>query len=237
MRPRSLSMFLLVVAGCGDTGQALVDYPLRASGAGGAFDAGAWRVTLDVARVGIGPIYFCATETASMDLCGTAVNEFAGVAAFDALRPEAQELGRIVGVTGGIRSVTFDYAITWFNRQAAPVPSPAAPGGHSAHFEGRAEQPGRSLRFVADVDIVPQFAGTLAVQGTRVQTTEVRDSRIQLDLQVEPRAWFQQVDFDELAAVAGDPVVVPMASRSHNALVIAMAALHPPEFRWSSTNP
>lgn len=229
MRWLLLTMLLM---GCGDTGQKTVSYPLIATGTLGTFSAGAWEVTLDVAEVALGPIYFCATEGASMDLCPAAVNELADVAVVNAVDPAAQALGQIVGVTGEIRSATYDFGITWFNRQTSPQASAKAPGGHSAHFQGSAIRGATTLRFVSDVDVLPPQQGTLAVQGARM-TASVRDSRQTLHVTLDPGAWWSDVDFDELAALGGDPVVVPATSRAHNALVLRMTTVAAPTFTWS----
>jgi hypothetical protein len=229
MRSFLLTVFLI---GCGDTGQKPVSYPLIATGTTGPFAAGAWEVTLDVAQVALGPIYFCATEAASMDLCPAAVNEFADVAQMNALDPAEQTLGRVEGVTGEIRSATYDFGVTWFNRQTSPQASAKAPGGHSAHFEGSATRGATTLRFVSDVDVIPPQQGTLAVQGARM-VASVHDSRQTLRIAIDPGAWWSDVDFDELAALSGDPVVVTATSRAHNALVLRMTTVAMPSFDWS----
>jgi hypothetical protein len=225
---RALGLCILLM-GCGDTGQKRVSYPILGAGAGGEFTVGDWTVTLEVGRVAIGPIYFCATEAASSSLCSVAVNEFADVAEFDALSMAEQPIGEVRGVTGQIRSTTYDWGINWFPRQGQPTPAEAAPGGHSAHFEGTARRGAESVRFEADIDVPPTLAGTLAVQGLRVTpTVDVQNSALQLTVSVDPRAWWAQVDFDELAAA---PMVEP-GSRAYSALSTAMRVGTPPRFEW-----
>lgn len=232
--------FLLVMllgglgsSGCGETGQEEVSYPVFAAGTAPApFIVGAYEVTLDVAQVGFGPVYFCATAAASSDLCPAALAEFASTATLDGVNDEAQQLGDVRGVTGEIRSATYDYAITWLSTQRNPTPAPGAPGGHSAHFEGRAVGGATEFRFVADVDVVPQLQGSRAVQGARV-SANVQDSSVRLDVRFDPGAWWRSVDFSELEALGGDPVVVPAGSRAMNAVVIGMTATAPPTFEWS----
>ena len=234
LRPHLLALCaLLVCAGCGSTGQREIDYPLFARGQAPApFQAGEWVVTLEVARVGFGPAYFCATAAASSDLCPVAVAEFASSAELDALNPTPQELGTVEGVSGTIRSSTYDYAFTWLNTQRSPRPTAAAPLGHSAHFEGRASRGGQTFRFVADVDVTPQTQGARAVQGARVEA-DVQDSNIRLDLRVDATAWWRNVDFNELAQSDRDVVVVSPTSRAYSALVIAMTATATPVLEWS----
>jgi hypothetical protein len=224
---------LLLCVGCGSTGQREVSYPLFASGQAPApFRAGDWEVTLEVARVGFGPAYFCATAAASSDLCPAAVAEFAQSAEFDALSPTPQQLGSIEGVSGTIRSATYDYAYTWLTTQRSPRPTAAAPRGHSAHFEGRATRGARTIRFVADVDVLPQTQGTRVVQGARAEA-DVQDSNVRLDLRVDAAAWWRNVDFEELAQSDRDIVVVPPTSRAYSAVVIAMTATATPVLEWS----
>lgn len=226
-----LAFVLLLLAGCGDTGQVRVRYPALATGAPGTFSAGGWDVVLDVATVGFGPAYFCATAAASMDLCPTAVNELAAVAAFDALAAAPQPLGDVVGVAGALRSVAYDFGITWFTRQTAPSPAAGAPAGHSARFEGRASKGMTTFRFVADIDVAPSRAGTLAVQGARVEA-DVGAQTARLTVAVDPRRFWDDVDFDALAAEAGDPIVVAPGSRAFNSVVLRMTTTAAPTFRW-----
>ena len=218
---------------CGTTGQREIRYPFFASGRAPApFTAGDWQATLDVARVGFGPVYFCATAGASSDLCPAAVAEFADSAVVNGLNPSAQPIGEIDGVTGQINSATYDYAFTWLDTQSAAQPTSAAPGGHSAHFEGHAVRGSTTLRFVADIDVKPNIQGTRSVQGARV-TADVQSDQVRLDVRMDPSAWWAKADFNELAALGGDPVVVPQGSRTYNAVVLGMTAAAPPSFQWS----
>ncbi len=232
MRASPLILAALLTA-CGSTGQEEVRHPLFAHGTMPApFMAGAWEVTLDVARVDIGPVYFCATEAASSDLCPAAVAEFAASGLVDALDPSSQRLGEVVGFSGTVRSATWDYGFNWFTTQRAARPTATSPGGHSAHFEGRATRDGRTVRFVSDVDVRPMIQGSRAVQGARVNGT-LRAATARLDLAFDARRWWSGVDFDEVAAIEGDPAVVPATSRAHNAVVIAMTTTGAPSFTWS----
>jgi hypothetical protein len=234
MRAQEMLVSLLALAGCGSTGQQAVTVPLFAAGVAPApVTAGEWSVNLEVARVGLGPIYFCATEGASMDLCPAAVSEFAAVAVVDGLDATPRRLGDVTGVSGAIRSATYDFAVSWRARQSEPTPAAVAPDGHSAHFEGSASRGATTLRFACDVDVLPQHAGTRAVQGARA-AVDLRDGRARLDVTIDPRAWFAAVDFDELLALGGDPVVVPPSSRAANALVIHMTTTGQPVFTWST---
>jgi hypothetical protein len=160
------------------------------------------------------------------------VAELAASAAVDALDATPQRLGEVFGVTGEIRSATYDYAITWFPTQLQPTPTAAAPGGHSARFEGRATRGATTFRFVADVDVLPILRGSRAVQGARV-TAQIRGANLRVDVRLDPSAWFRAVDFEELSRQGVDPVAIRPGSAAHNALVIGMTASALPTFEWS----
>lgn len=218
--------------GCGSTGPSEVRYPIVAEGAASApFAAGDWTVTLDVARVSLGPIYFCATAAASSSLCPAAVQEFADVAEFDALRPSAQPLGFVTGAPGSIRSSSYDLGITWFTTQRTATP--AASAGRSAHFEGRATRGSRTLRFVCDVRATPMIQGAQVVQGARV-SADITGSNVRLVVRADAASWWTAVDLSEVESESGDPVVIPQSSRIHNAVVVAMTAGAPLRFEWVS---
>ena len=220
-------------AGCGSTGQNQISYPIEAEGhAPAPFMAGAWQVTLDVAQVGFGPLYFCASASSSLDTCPTAVAELAAAATVDALSPQAQPIGQVEALTEEVRSAIYGYAYTWRLTDSAPRSISGAPGGHSAHFEGTATQGASSLRFVADVDVLPTFAGTLPVQGAPVVPT-VQSADLRLGVAFDPAAWWSHVDFDDLAAAGGDPVTVTPSSRAYNALVVEMTSADRPKLTWT----
>lgn len=220
-------------AGCGATGEAEVSYPIQAEGrAPVSFAAGAWEVDLDTAQVGFGPIYFCASASSSRDTCPTAVAELTTAATVNALSPVPQPLGQIDALTAEARSAIYGYAYIWRLTESSPRALAGAPGGHSAHFEGSAAQGASTFRFVADVDVLPTFAGTLDVQGASVAPT-VQAAALRLDVAFDPASWWSAVDFAELAAVGGDPVIVPTTSRAYNALVVGMTSTDRPKFTWT----
>jgi hypothetical protein len=234
MRINQLALLVAAGAGCGSTGREEVSYPIEAQGRSPApFMAGAWQVTLEVASIGFGPLYFCASASASRDTCPTAVAEFARAAIVDALGTRPQALGEVTALAAEARSAIYGYAYIWPLTQNAPAPITGAPGGHSAHFEGTAVQGASSLRFVADVDVLPTFAGTLAVQGAAVIPT-VQRAGLRLNVTFDPSAWWRQVDFNELAAGGGDLVTVTSTSRAYNALVIAMTSTDRPTLVWTA---
>ena len=234
MRINQLVILVAAAAGCGSTGRVELSYPIEAQGRSPApFLAGDWQVSLEVANIGFGPLYFCASASASRDTCPTAVAEFAQAATVDALGNQTQALGTITALAAEVRSAIYGYAFIWPLTQGAPAAITGAPGGHSAHFEGTAVQGATRLRFVADVDVLPTFAGTLAVQGAAVIPT-VQRAGLQLNVTFDPSAWWRQVDFNELAADGGDPVRVTSTSRAYNALVIAMTSTDRPTLVWTA---
>jgi hypothetical protein len=235
MKPTKLITFLLLstLAACGSTGREKVTYPIEATGQPPAsFTAGSWQVTLDVASVGFGPLYFCASASASRDTCPTAVAELTAATTVDALSPADQPLGEVAAIQGEVRSAIYGYAFVWSLTDSAPRAIAGAPGGHSARFEGSAAQGATVLRFVADVDVLPSFAGTLAVQGAAVPRT-VQEADLRLDVTFDAATWWRGVDFDELAAVGGDPVTVTSAMRAYNAVVVGMTSIARPTFVWT----
>jgi len=236
----TLTLAVTLASACGETGQREIRYPIFAGGTAASVRAvtvGEWSVTLDVARIGFGPVYFCATEGASSSLCPAAVAELADSVEVDLLATATTpaRIGDIYGVTGSIRSATYDYAYVWLKTQSSPAPTAAAPAGHSARFEGRATRGSTTFRFSADIDIVPTLRGTRSVQGARV-TADVADEHQRLDVRFDAAAWLAQIPFDVLAAQAsGDtPVVITRGTTAYNALTIGMTAIAPPTFTWSA---
>jgi hypothetical protein len=226
-----------IALSCGQTGQREV--PLEAFAAGraaGPISIGEFTVTLQVARVGLGPFYFCATEAASSSLCPTAQAELLATATVDALDPTPQALGTGAALTGTFRSAAYDFARTWLDTEHEPRATAGAPGGHSAHFEASvAGAGGQRFRVVVDLDIDPQHQGASAVQGART-TAEVGPRGARLDVTLDASAWWSRVDVTELAELAAagaDPVVVKPDSRAWNALVLAMTVQAPPTFAWT----
>jgi hypothetical protein len=228
----SLCAALALVTACGETGQNEIAFAASARSTGNvAFTASGWSVTLTSARVSFGPLYLCATASASSDLCPTAIAEYTDAATIDLVSTAPLDLGGMLGVTGTVHSGAFDYGVTWLATQTSPTPLQAAPGGHSAHFEGAATLGARTVRFVADIDALPLYRGTRTVQGART-TAEIKDG-ITLDLVFDPVAWWSAVDFDEIAALPGDPASIPQASRATASLLLQMTTNALPSFHWT----
>ena len=233
---RAAPVALIACAACSGTGQPDVDYAaFAAPAAPGPISADhGWSVTLDQATVAFGPVYFCASESGSATLCQTAIGELLTTTAFNALDPTPRSLGTAHGLIGKIQSASYDYGIHWFLTDDAPAASPAAPGGHSAHFTGTATKAGKTVHFRADVDVVPQFQGLRAAP-SQVATATIGGEGERLDIQFAVGQWFEHVDFD-LAPTGADPYVINATTetRNHGAIVIGMTAEAPPAFVWSA---
>lgn len=229
--------FLVLFAwGCGDTVGERVTMRVSARGAETpAFGVGDFHVTLDEAQVGFGPLYLCASNVPSDELCGTALAELTTSVTVDALDPDAQPLPPLEGTTGEVRSAVFDYGISWALTSDFPTPGPGAPGGHSMKLRGTAARDDDTFEFFANVDVTVKAPGRLA---TGVATTHaLTDDRSHLTLGFDPRAWLENVDFERLAELAAEtpdePVELASGSPSYDAIVISMTARRRVVFDWS----
>jgi hypothetical protein len=188
-------------------------------------------LTLDEAIVAFGPAYFCAAASGSATLCETALAELTEIASIDALDPTPQLLGTVNGFTGEIRSASYDFGVHWFLTENQPTPAPAAPGGHSAVFRGRAVGADATVTFVASIDILAQFQGQRAVPTAKASAI-VSETGSRLEVHVDPGAWLAGVDWQAAAASSADVYPIEIGSPEHNAIVIAMVSTHPPELLW-----
>ena len=227
----------VLAVGCGETAQDLVELPVHGAGTGEtSFTSdGGWLVTLERADVALGPIYFCATPFADLDVCPRAEAELLVASSVDALDASPQMLGMAQGITATTRSSMLDYGIHW--RLTAPEPEALAGSvdGHSAVFVVRAEREGRTLRVELALDIAPRAAGANAVIGAPTGGHAIT-GREALVIRLDPVAWWRSVDFEALAAedLDGDGVVVPeRGGRTHDTIVIAMISGRLPVFEWS----
>lgn len=218
-----------VLAACGETGQVPVSAPLLVTSEGArAVVVDGWEVSLTRAELSVGPLYLCATSAASADLCPVAVGEFASAAAVDVLDAGERAIGDVTGVSGAVGSAMMDLGVAWIPTWTTPRPVSTG-AGHSLRLEGAATQAGRTVRFRADVDVVPQFQGVLAIQGIRVAGRLAPGSRVTLT--ARPAAWLSGVDFAELADLAAGqeaPLELAPGSRAYNAIIVAVTATYAP---------
>lgn len=235
-------VFAFLLCACGDTGQNT--YPLRVEGAGtatGTFavaarlppdcaapcacEDGDWQVTIERADVAFGPIYLCASERASADLCGESVAEMLDVGIIDATDPAPVLLGEGLAFTGRAQSAMWDYGRSWLLTQTLVKPDPIAPGGHSLVLRGTATKGATSFRFAADVDINASEAGLYGVQSAPVAHDFVGPFEA-LRVQIDAAAWVSRIEFDAVACGRPSVSVVDVTfgpeSIPYNALYGAM---------------
>jgi len=229
--------------GCIEASQEALEYDAVALSRGGAAaQIGEWSVTLTRADVALGPFYFCAAASGSSTLCESAVAEVTTTTVVDALGALPSPLGRVRGFSGAIESASYDFGISWFETQRQPTP--AAPlaaatrrggslGGHSIRLEAVARKGTLAVAIVADVDVVPQFQGQNAIS-TAPASADVRSSATRLEVVVEPVAWLRQLDFDAIAASGKSPFAITPGTVEHNAILVAIKNLSPPDLRWAA---
>jgi hypothetical protein len=221
-----------LLSACGETGQSRIEFPLYGQGVSNeAFEVDGFTVQLTKAQVGIGPLYVCASARSSSDLCPSAVAELTSSMTVDALDTMRQRIGTMHALTGNARSVGFDYAITWPTSLARAQALRGAPEGHSAVFEGRAERADRSFDFHAEVDAAPALRGTRAVQGLPTRVDLAAD--VTCELELDPIAWWSQVDFEALSATLGDSIEIAQDSPAIETVKTAMTSNATPTITWS----
>lgn len=223
---------LLVLLSCIQSSQTRIAVPAYAIAAPpGEVRVGGWTVTLTVAELGFGPVYFCAASSGSATLCETAAAELRTISTVNMLTASPQFLGNVDGLTGGIRSASFDFGITWYPTQASAVAAPSSARGHSVYLEGKARRGTDILPFTALIDVVAQFRGQRAVP-TVAAVGVVSESTSSLEVHFDVAKWLLQIDFDR---VPPGPLVIGPTSAEHNAIAQAMVATRPPEFVWTQS--
>ncbi len=232
---RVLGLSTLVISSCLTTPQSEVDYEAMAiPSARHTLVLGGWAITLNRAELAFGPAYFCASASGSSTLCGTAAAELIAVAKVDALAGAPVPLGRVHGLTGSIRSVSYDLGILWLDTQRQPTPAMEAPQGHSAVLEGEAVKGDARVPFVVLLDVAPQYQGQQAI-ATAPAIGDVASRDYVLEVHLDPLRWLAQVDFDTAVMRPERPLVFGVGSQEHSAVVVGLKSLAPPEFRWVAT--
>jgi hypothetical protein len=194
-------------------------------------NAGGWTIRLARADVAFGPVYFCAASSGSSTLCASSIAEVTEVARIDGLDRVPQRIGTVRGLTGSIRSASYDFGLSWFTTQNDPTAADVAPSGHSMRLEGEAQRDALVLPIVADVDLVPQYQGQMAVPTAPAEAT-IESSAYRLEVSFRAADWFRQLDLDEIAASGASAVVIVPGTPEHNALLVGIKNLAPLEFRW-----
>jgi len=227
---------LLLLAACGDTGQERVRIAAEAQGTSRAsIMVGDTRFRLTRAEVGFGPVYFCATEGAALELCEVALAELRETVTLDGLASESRPIGALEATTGGVRSALFDYGISWFLTHSAPRANPGTPGGHSAILEGEAENQDGTLRFSARIDIEPLSRGDAAVNARRTSVEIGAASVPHLTVSLDPYRWLERINVEqmfELDEDADGEIALEPRHQAYQAIVQGMTSRAPIDFAW-----
>jgi hypothetical protein len=226
---------ILVFAACGDTGGERVSVALFASGTPAReLVLGDARVVLTRAELAFGPAYFCASTTASAELCAVAIAELREPVRVSALDPSAQPVGTLAATTGTVHSAIYDLGISWLLTAADARASAAAPEGHSALLEGTVERAGRTLHFRAGIDANPVKRGELAVNTQRTEH-ELTGEGDRLTLVVDANAWVDRLDVDALFALDTDgdgAVTIEKGTPTYDGVLMGMLSRSPLTLRW-----
>ena len=230
---RAATAVVLVAAGAGcggTTNLEPVEYALTARSLSGAtFTAGGWEVALTDARLGFGPLYLCASLSASPELCATAVAELADTATIDLGSTAATNVGRVRGISDTVHTALYDYGITW-RAGNAPVAASGAPEGHALVMRGSAQSSAASVVFEILLDVAPQQPASYAALARIPEQRQSND--IRLELVVDPSLWLTGVDFAALAAL-GQPVVsIRLADPAGSVVATALTSTARPTFTW-----
>jgi len=225
------------VAGCGDTGRERLTVEAFARGKKARnIDIDGATLRLTEAEVAFGPLYLCATESADVDLCETALAELLSTRTCDALSPQAQALGSLSATTGSVRSGLFDYGISWTLTREGAQPSEDSADGHSARLAGTITlDDGPTLRFRADIDAEPLSAGDAAVNGLKARHELTRRSK-SMTVQFDPSAWLQRIKLDRVLEIdpdEGGELRFEPGSQPYEAILQAMTANEPPVLLWN----
>jgi hypothetical protein len=216
-------LYIAILCGCGPSAQSSVQLSASAVGKPVTNTAiGDWTVTLDRAELGFGPVYFCAAAAARA--CDAASAELTSVVAIDLLNETPQPIGEVNGLSGTVRSVTWDYGISWLTTESAP--NARAPSGHSLVLSGVAVRGAQTVPFSVTLDALPLQPGAQAVLGAKTNATLVDGGSLRVAFDVAQ--WLRGIDFATL------PAVITSTDEAYQALLIAMTANAPPTFQWSS---
>jgi len=225
------------LSGCGDTGRERVTLDAFARGTKARnIEIEGATLRLTEAEVAFGPLYLCATESAEVDLCETALAELLSTRTCDALSPQSQALGPLSGTTGSVRSGFFDYGISWTLTRKDAQPSEDAADGHSARLAGTITlDDGPTLRFRADIDAAPLSAGDAAVNGLKARH-ELTPRSKSMTVQFDPSAWLKRIKLDRVLEIEVDEqgeVRFEPGSQPYEAILQAMTANEPPALLWN----
>lgn len=135
------------------------------------------------------------------------------------------------GVTGTYRSASFSFT--------SPPEGPLASAmqAHAAIVEGAAGRPGQApFRFVATADLadIERRAADGYIDGCEFQELDIQESG-RVTVRVNPKVWFDWVDFAELEAATGStPRAFPEGSQPEVAFALGLAQLSAYAFSFSA---
>jgi hypothetical protein len=233
----ALLLSACALGSCGETGRSYVDVPLYVAGTSARdVSVPSGILTLTSAQVLLGPLYLCATESAEIALCETAIGEHLDLLLIDALEEDAVSVGRLSATTGSVRSAFFDYGMSWLLTKPRPAFPDDAPLSHSASLRFSAQgDDGSVLDVRADIDIAPLSPGDAAVNGRKTEQ-RIDAEPPTLTLQLDANSWLARVRMAELLALDEDgdgQVTLTPDSQPYEAILQGMTARTPPSFVWS----
>jgi len=199
-------LVLAAAVSCGSTGGALIVLPFRAGGqqAGGPLTFTAlsgWTVTLQTAKIALGPFYFNNVPP-SIDAFrnGTVIIQVTRQVVVDALDPSLHDIpGGADGETG--RSIAVEIGL-FPPDTTQPSSARSQLGGSVGLVAGTATKGGTTVAFSGPVTIdtnTPQtpLVAAARVRGAVVDLDFTADPQA-VELRVDPTHWFDSVDFSQL---------------------------------------
>lgn len=244
-RARWILGTVLALAGCGDTGQRRIEFPISVAGREAApVVVGDYEVVVEEARLAFGPVYLCATAIAGVESCNEAIAEHLGTTSFDALSAEPVAMGQMQALAGTtVLSGMWDYGRSWRLSETTPRPSAnAVDGARSAVLVLRATRDGvtRRYRMALDVDGGTQPSGSTAARA-RLPEHLLTSNEAGLTVRFDPTLWASMIDYVALDALppptpADAALDVPADHPARAAVIAAMTATGLPTFEWATTD-
>jgi hypothetical protein len=214
-------LWACALLGCAEETASFVNIPVYTEGmASHTVQAGAWEVRLDKAEWVLGPVYFCASVSASEETCPTAQAEFTQSVRIDALNPSRVQVGTLEGIEGTVQSARYDVGWSWFGTHTAPTYSMKFSQVYSVHLQGQALNGTQRVDFDIAASVKPSQADTSSVYSASfVPFTITPFSSLTVKARVED--WVRALRFEDLASNA-----------SNNALVLSVSSGRTIFFTW-----
>ena len=235
---------ILLSTACLDTGTAPVSLRLYVTGSdSNRFESDeGWSVTLDEAQLALGTFTLCPAANAG-STCSTAVAEWLGSTVVDALDPDEQLAGMLLGSEGIVRGFMYDLGIVSLTTNVRPLELDAARAldGNSVRITGTATLNSQTLNFEASMPIFSQGGNGI---GVPVRLSSAADDVNQeladvdsLTLRFAAEDWLSNVSFDQLAAANCEQDECPATlnfepdTQAYRAFRLAVLA-NAPTFVW-----